>query len=97
MAYTVSSVISGTVFGNQRIWHGFVTPDAATGTVAIPGAARVVAVLAAGIKSAATENTGPGFAAYALNATPLATAALGSIGFSGCTTTKVLALTVAYV
>ncbi len=97
MAYTVSSVISGTVFGNQRIWHGYITADSATGTVAIPGATKVVAVLATGLKSAATENTGCGFVAYALNATPLGTAALGSIGLSGCTSTKVLAFTVAYV
>lgn len=95
MAYTVSTVMN-TVFGDQRVWNGLVTPDAATGTVAIPGANAVVAVLAAHVKSAATENTGPGFAAYALNATPLATSTMGSIGFSGCTTTKVINLTVAY-
>lgn len=95
MAFTVSQTVN-TVFGDHRIWSGRVTPDASTGTVTIPGAISIVALLGCCVQSAATENTGPGYAMCAINSGPSGVAALGQVGFSGCTTTKVLNLTVAY-
>ena len=94
MAFTKSTAMD-TVFGNERVWSGRITADAATGTVLI--GSRIVALLAAGVASAATENTGPGFAMCAINVTPSGTAANGYVSFSGCTTSKVLNVTVAYV
>ncbi len=95
MAFTVSSNVN-TVMGNVRVWSGYITPDAATGVVKIPGASRIEAILGIGLKSAATENTGNGYAAMMVNQTASGVAANGSLSFSGCTTTKVLNVTVAF-
>lgn len=95
MAYTVSTVVN-TVIGASRMWVGNVTADVATGVVTVPGAIAIEAVMSINLKSAATENTGAGYTAFQMNANASGVAANGVLGFSGCTTTKVLTVTVLY-
>lgn len=95
MAFTVSTAVN-TVVGDKRLWVGYVTADAATGVVTVPGAVAIDALMGVSLRSAATENTGAGYAAVKVNQDASGTAANGVLGFSGCTTTKVLTVTVLY-
>ena len=95
MAYTVSTIVN-TVIGDKRMWMGRVTADAATGVVTVPGAVSVDAIVGVSPASMATENTGVGYTVIQRNANASNVAAKGVLGFSGCTTTKVLNVTVIY-
>ena len=45
MAYTLSTIVN-TVIGNERMWSGYITTDAAATAVCIPGATWIDGVLA---------------------------------------------------
>ena len=95
MAFTVSQVVTNTVFGDLRMKIINVTPDATTGTFD-PGMGNVVAVLphiksmASFIGSGSTRN----IAVVTPNAGAAGTAIVGTIAMTGCIANDVYTLVV---
>jgi hypothetical protein len=90
MAYTMSTIVN-TVIGNERLWSGYITADAAATSVIIPGATVVDAVLACH----AAVTAACGCIVFTANQGPVGTAALGSVAMTSCASSKYL-LTVLY-
>lgn len=93
MAFTVSQVVTNTVFGDLRVKIINVTPDATTGTID-PGMGTLVAVLphvksmASFVNSGSTRN----MAVVSPNAGALGTAIAGTIAMTGCIANDVYTL-----
>ena len=90
MAYTMSTIVN-TVFGNERLWAGYVTFDAAATSVVIPGAVYVDHVI--NLQGVTTASCG--MVAIAVNAGPAGTAALGSVALTSVASAKYM-MTVIY-
>lgn len=88
MAYTATQAVHGsTVFGNQRVWQGLVTADAASGVVSFGLAVIDHATWAP--QSASTAGI-----RVRINALASGTASVGDIGLSGAVSGDVLYFTV---
>ena len=86
MAFAVTGLVTGTVFGNMRVSVQQVTPDAAEGTV-VTGLSRILGAFISPRKRAtfiASGNTSQSYTNYVINAGSTGTAANGTLGFSGC-------------
>lgn len=93
MAFAVSSIVN-TVFGDAGVSVQQVTPDAAEGTV-VTGLPVVRFALVSERKRAtfvASGNTAQSYTNFVINAGTTGTAALGTIGFSGCVANSIFYL-----
>lgn len=93
MAFTVSQVVTGSVFGDMRIKIINVTPDATTGSFDA-GMGNLVAVIPSiksmqsWVGSGSTRNV----AVVGINVGPVATAIVGQIALTGCVSGDVYTL-----
>jgi hypothetical protein len=77
MAYTLSTVVN-TVVGNERLFIGYVTVDAAATSVVIPGAVSIDGILGVtGVNTACTLSN-----AFAENVGPTGTSIAGSLAMT---------------
>jgi hypothetical protein len=93
MAFTVSQVVTNSVFGDLRVKIVNVTPDATTGSVnlgmgALHAVIPSIKSMASYINSGATRN----IAVVAVNAGPLGTAIVGEVALTGCIANDVYTL-----
>lgn len=83
MAYTFTAAGGGsTVYGNQRVIHGVLTADGASGVVSF-GLGRLVQVQWS--PKSMTTNNDAVFPRFRMNAKAAGTASLGDLGVSGVT------------
>ena len=91
MAFTVSN-IANTVIGEKRLFVGRITPDAATGTVTVPGALAIDGL----VSNSYVGGTSLTCANVAINVNPSGVAANGVVSYSNVASTQIYVLSVMY-